>query len=107
MDMNATLSKALFLSLPIMLFFVWSLVLFVRRRAVFSFLQLFGAGCLVVVIVAHISEALNLFPFMRWGSPHSVGHYLDVASAILGITLSLVGYFLGAFRERKNLMESS
>jgi formate hydrogenlyase subunit 3/multisubunit Na+/H+ antiporter MnhD subunit len=101
MDMNATLSKALFLSLPIMLFFVWSLVLFVRRRAVFSFLQLFGAGCLVVVIVAHISEALNLFPFMRWGSPHSVGHYLDFASAILGITLSLVGYFLGAFGKEK------
>ncbi len=60
----------------------------------FSFLQLLGAGCLIVVVLTHIFEALHLFPFMQWGSPHSFGHYLDLTSAILGLTLFPVGLLI-------------
>ena len=38
-----------------------------------SFLQLVGAGCLVIVVLAHVFEALHLFPLMRWGQEQSIG----------------------------------
>jgi hypothetical protein len=70
----------------------WSAVLFCRRKTVWPLLQLLGAGCLVVVVLCHLSEALHLFPWMHWGLKHSVGHYLDFWSAVLGLALFSVGY---------------
>jgi hypothetical protein len=63
---------------------------------VFLFLQILGAGCLVVVVLTHICEALHLFPWMDWGLEDSVGHYVDLSSAVLGLTLFPVGYLLHA-----------
>lgn len=63
-----------------------------------SFLQLVGAGCLVIVCLTHVSEALGLFPAMRWGQEDSLGHYLDLASAILGFTLFPLGYLIDVER---------
>jgi len=54
----------------------------------------------MVVILTHISEALQLFPWMHWGFPNSVGHYLDFWSAVLGITLFSVGYLCRALTNR-------
>ena len=90
--MNATLLKALVALVLVAVLFSWSAVLFLRGKTVFSFLQLFGAGCLIVVALTHIFEATHLFPFMQWGSPHSIGHYLDLTSAILGLTLFPLGF---------------
>jgi hypothetical protein len=90
--MNATLLKALILLVPVSILFAWSLSLFLRGKTVFTFLQVIGSGCLVVVLLAHICEALHLFSFMHWGSPHSAGHYLDISSVILGLALFPVGY---------------
>ena len=90
--MNVTLLIALILLVPVCLLFSWSVALFLRGKTICSFLQLFGAGCLVVVVLTHISEALQLFPWMEWGSPHSAGHYLDFWSAVLGLTLFPIGY---------------
>jgi hypothetical protein len=39
-----------------------------------SFAQLFGAGCLVMVALTYICNALHLLPWMHWGDEHSVGH---------------------------------
>ena len=72
-----------------------------QRKNDYSFLQLLGAGCLMVVVLAHICEALHLFPWMRWGSEHSVGHYLDLWSAVLGFTLFPVGYLLHAVMKQQ------
>jgi hypothetical protein len=36
--------------------------------------------------------ALQLLPSMHWGLPDSVGHYLDLGSAALGVTLFPLGY---------------
>jgi len=80
--------------------FVGSLLFFVREKILSSFLQLVGAGCLVVVVLAHLCEALQLFPWMHWGSKHSVGHYLDLGSAVLGLTLFPIGYLLRALTQR-------
>jgi hypothetical protein len=37
---------------------------------------------------------------MHWGDTHSVGHYLDFASAVLGLTLFPIGYLLHALFEQ-------
>jgi hypothetical protein len=90
--MNATLLKALLAAVPACMLFSGSVVLFARGRTLFVFLQLLGAGCLILVVLTHICEALQLFPWMHWGLEHSVGHHLDFWSAVLGFTLFPVGY---------------
>jgi len=98
--MNVTLLKSLVALLPTGMLLGGSVVLFLRGKSVYSFLQLFGAGCLVVVVLTHVSEALHLFSWMGWGLEHSVGHYLDLLSALLGVTLFPIGYLLHAITKR-------
>ena len=69
-----------------------AIVLFRRERSISSFLQLIGAGCLIVVVLAHVAEALRLFPSMQWGRPHSLGHYVDFGSAVVAFVLFPLGY---------------
>ncbi|HKT08777.1 MAG TPA: hypothetical protein VJR24_12830 [Gemmatimonadaceae bacterium] len=54
-----------------------------------------GALGLLGVVLIHVCEALRLFPRMGWGLPHSVGHYLDLVSAMLALTLVPSGLLLG------------
>jgi formate hydrogenlyase subunit 3/multisubunit Na+/H+ antiporter MnhD subunit len=98
--LDATLIRALVLLVPMSLLLMWSFTLFVRARSVASLLQLVGAGCLVLVGLTHVSEALGWFPFMHWGSPTSIGHYLDFSSAIVGITLLPIGLLCRVLTER-------
>jgi hypothetical protein len=99
--MNVTLVKALLVLAPACLLLAVSVVVFVRTRTVWPALQLLGAGCLLLVPLTHIREALHLFPWMRWGDEHSVGHYLDLSGAVLGLTFLPVGYCLHR-RERRS-----
>jgi hypothetical protein len=94
MESHVTLMRALVALVPAGMLFAGSLALFLRRKALSSLLQLLGAGCLVVVVLAHISEALQLFPPMEWGLERSAGHYLDFGSAVLGLIAFPVGYLL-------------
>lgn len=73
----------------------WSAVRVWRNPRVHTYMQATGAFGLLVVIAAHICEALRFFPQMGWGQPHSVGHYLDLSGAILGVMLVPLGYLLG------------
>ena len=100
--MNGALARALVALLPAGMLLCGAAALFVRGRSVYAFLQLIGAGCLVVAVLTHIAEALNLFPRMQWGLNHSVGHYVDLWSAILGLTLFPTGYLLHALTRRRN-----
>ena len=70
--------------------------------AVSRFLMLFGADCLTIVVLTHVAETFGLFPSMGWGQPDSAGHYLDLASAILGCTLFPVGLIASFIARRKN-----
>ena len=94
--MNTGLIIGLILLVPTSLMFSGSLVLFWRGKTVSSFLQLIGAGFLVVAVLTHVCEGLGLFPSMHWGLEHSVGHYLDFWSAVLGLTLFPAGYLFHA-----------
>jgi hypothetical protein len=73
--MSTTLQIALLALVPACILFAGSAVLFSSTKTVASFLQLFGAGCLVIVALTHLSEALHLFASMNWGRPRSIGHY--------------------------------
>ena len=44
--------------------------------------------------------ALRVWPQMGWGSQSSVGHYLDLLCAILGVTLFSLGYLIHAVDTR-------
>ncbi len=90
-DMNATLRKSLIALVPTCMLFAWALSSFWKRMMVGTFLRLFGAGCLVIVILAHLCEAEHWFVFMQWGQPYSIGHYLDFICAILGLTVFPLG----------------
>ena len=98
--MNITLLRALVALVPACMLLFGSAVLFSGGKPVWSFLQVLDAGSLVVVVLAHVSEALRLFPWMRWGLEHSAGHYLDLSSAVLGLTLFPAGYLLHAITKR-------
>jgi len=92
--MNATLLKSLLALVPTLSLLVASVVLFKRTPSMGSGRQLLGAGCLVVVVLTHVFESLGVLPWMQWGRPRSAGHYLDLLSAILGVTLLPTGYLL-------------
>lgn len=92
--MNITLVKALIALVPVSVLVVWSIAAFFRTRTTGMLLQTLGIVCLVIVVLTHVAEALNVLPFMQWGNPHSAGHYLDLSSILLGITLVPIGYIL-------------
>ena len=100
--MNATLFKALLALVPTCLLLGGSTIMFFRGRTLLAFVQLVGASCLVLAVLTHVCEALRLFPAMRWGLEHSAGHYVDLAGAVLGLTLFPAGYFLHALRPSRS-----
>lgn len=97
--MNAELERAVVIGLPVTILVGLSVGRFVRTHSLSAILQLFGTGCLMIVVLTHIAEASRLVPAMGWGEPHSVGHYVDLTSAVLGIALVL-GAVLTRFRPR-------
>ena len=94
--MNVTLLKALVALAPMLMLFSGAVLLYVRTKTTSSLMQVIGAGCLMVIVLTHVCEALNLFPSMRWGAEDSIGHYLDFSSVILGLSLFPVGYLFHA-----------
>ncbi len=94
--MNNAAVKAFVALIPVCALFTGATIIFVRRKSISSCLQLVGAAGLVAVILTHVFEGLRVFPRMGWGSQHSVGHYLDLLSAILAITLFSLGYLIHA-----------
>ena len=94
MESHVTLVRSLVASVPAAILFAGSLALFLKGKAPSSLLQLLGAGCLVIVVLAHICEGLHLFPWMEWGVERSAGHYLDLGSTVLGLTSFPLGYLL-------------
>ena len=98
--MNVTLLKALAALAPILMLFIGSILLHLRTKTGASLIQVLGAACLMVVVLAHVCEGLNLFPSMRWGAEDGIGHYLNFSSALLGLSLFPAGYLFHALAKR-------
>jgi hypothetical protein len=64
--MNTALSAGLVVLVSASLIFSGLVVLFCTAKTAWSFLQLVGAGCLVVVGLCHVCEALYFLPWMQW-----------------------------------------
>jgi len=60
--------------------------------------QLIGTAGLMIVVLSHLCEGLGLFPWMGWGLERSIGHYLDLSAAIVGLALFPLGYLLNAIK---------
>lgn len=102
--MNITLVRALAALVPSGMLLFGSFIMFLRTRKVSALLQLVGATGLVLVVLAHLCEAIHLLPWMHWGAEDSAGHYFDLGSATLGFVLFPVGYFLQALASRPSEM---
>jgi len=99
--MNPTLLRAVLALVPALALLAVFLIRFTRTTSTGALLQLLGASFLVVVVLAHVCEGLGLLPWMQWGRPHSIGHYVDLASAVIGVTLVPLGYVLARKRGRR------
>jgi len=95
-------STLILIGLPIGAVFWVSALALARDRTGWRALQLSGAACLVVVVLTHIAEASNLISVMGWGLANSPGHYLDLVSAVLGLTLLPLGFFGSVLSRLKN-----
>lgn len=80
------------LGIPACAIFIGAVVLLAKTKTLPALLQLIGAGGLITVVIAHIGEAFSLLPSMQWGIEHSVGHYLDLGAATIGLMLFPAGY---------------
>jgi hypothetical protein len=98
---NVTLLKSILALVPTSVLLAGSVRVAANRRTLAAALQLIGAACLVVLVLTHVAEALQILAWMRWGAEDSSGHYLDLASAILGLTLFPAGYALQAFAAQR------
>jgi hypothetical protein len=52
---------------------VASAIALAQERSAPSFIQLVGAGCLIMVVSAHVAERFDFFPSMGWGPRESMG----------------------------------
>lgn len=104
--MNHAVLKVFAALIPVCALFTGSMIIWLRRKSISSFVQCLGATGLVVVVLTHVFEGLGVFPRMGWGSQHSVGHYLDLLSAILAVTLFPLGYLIHAVNARERDRQS-
>lgn len=95
------------IGIPTCILFSGAAILFFKVKTMCSLLQLLGAGCAMVVVLAHVSEAWHLLPCMQWGAPDSIGHYVDFWSAVLGLTIFPAGYLCYAPTKHRDLTRRS
>jgi hypothetical protein len=101
--MNMTLTVAIVIGAPILLLVVLSGRRVASAPTVTNVFTLLGATSLLVMVLTHVAEALNLFPTMGWGQRHSVGHYLDLVSVYAGIAFLVAASLCPLLRRRATL----
>src|SRR3972149_828813 len=78
----------------------------VRRRSPGSAAVLLATLCMLVVALTHVFEAYRVLPGPGWGRPNSVGHYIDLTAAVLGLTFIALAVVLESvlprFRSRSS-----
>ena len=57
-----------------------------------------AVACFLIVIATHVCEAYHLLPFMGWGRPTSIGHYIDLSAAVLGVACAVLATVMAIAR---------
>ena len=99
--MNPTLLKALAALAPICMLLVGAKSCLLERSELRLPCNCSVPQGMMMVLLTHLCETFQLFPWMHWGKENSIGHYLDLSSAILAVTLFPFGYLLHALARRR------
>jgi hypothetical protein len=78
--------------------FVGSALVYHHRRSTGSALLLLATLCFIVAALTHVFEALGILSGFGWGRPDTLGHYIDLTAAMLGLTLLAIGLGLSVVR---------
>jgi len=89
-----TLERASLVAVPVLGFLAFSLLRWSRRPSGSARAQLLGAIFALIVVLAHIAEAFDVWPSTGWGKPHTVGHYTDLISAVSSVVFVSVAAIL-------------
>ena len=81
-------------------------VQFAKERAISSGLRLIGSVLLLVVAASHFAEKFRWLAWMGWGLPNSPGHYVDLVSAIVGVSLFSGARFVLRFGGSADILRS-
>jgi hypothetical protein len=92
--MNAAVLKGLLALAGASVFVSVSGVLFVTRRDLASALLATGIGWFGIMALTHVFESFSILPAFGWGQPHSVGHFIDLAAALLGVAFVTTGFLV-------------
>lgn len=92
--MNASVLKGLLALAGASVFLAVSAALFVTRRDLAGALLATGIGWFGVMALTHVFESFSILPAFGWGQPHSIGHVIDLAAALLGITFVALGFLV-------------
>jgi hypothetical protein len=71
-----------------------SAVILLTRRNLRSALLAVAVGCFGVVALTHVFEQFSILPQFGWGQPRTVGHFIDLAAALLGAVFSIASLVL-------------
>jgi len=92
--MNASVLKGLLALAGASVFVTVSAALFATRRDLASALLATGIGWFGVMALTHVFESFSILPAFGWGRPHSVGHFIDLAAALLGVVFVTAGFLV-------------
>ena len=92
--MTAAVIKGLLALAGASIFLAVSAALFVTRRDLGAALLATGIGWFGVMALTHFFESFSILPAFGWGQPHSVGHFIDLAAALLGIVFVTLGFLV-------------
>jgi predicted Na+-dependent transporter len=96
------LYKLILIGISVCIAFGASIARYAEEKTAMALTQLVGAVFLLVVIFAHVSEAFRFIPSLGWGRPNTLGHYIDLVSAIAGAILLPIGYLGRRYARRIN-----
>ena len=71
-----------------------SAALFLTRRSLGPALQAFGLACFGIMALTHVFEAFAILPTLGWGQAHTVGHFIDLSAALLGVAFVTASFLL-------------
>lgn len=79
-------------------FLTFALLRWSRRPSGSARAQLLGAIFALIVVLAHIAEAFDVWPSTGWGKPHTVGHRTDLISEVPSVIFLSVAAILALSR---------